>query len=174
MTTLVVPHRGRVGKRRLRKVVPGDQLVEAMLEDVLAACAPVGEILIADAPGGQGAAVAAALAGLEGRVVIVNSDLPAATPRDLELLLDAVPAGGLALVEARDGTTNALALADATLFRPLYGPRSAARFRSLGPSRSLALPNLVDDVDTVDDLVRLGPRAGPRTRATLTALGLAA
>jgi hypothetical protein len=29
----------------------------------------------------------------------------------------------------------------------------------------LALPNLRDDVDTAADLRRIGPRAGPRTRA---------
>ncbi len=33
-----------------------------------------------------------------------------------------------------------------------------------------AIPNLADDVDTLDDLDRLTFRAGPRTQAALSAL----
>ena len=80
-----------------------------------------------------------------------------------------MPPGGLALVAAADGTTNALALLDADDFRPLYGPGSAARFeRELG-ARRLELPGLRDDVDTVDDLDALAGRTGPRTHAALLA-----
>ena len=35
---------------------------------------------------------------------------------------------------------------------------------------SVALPNLADDVDTMDDLTRLQLRAGPRTQACLAEL----
>ncbi|HEY6031312.1 MAG TPA: hypothetical protein VIU44_12135, partial [Gaiellaceae bacterium] len=89
---------------------------------------------------------------------------------DLYALLGALPPGGVALAEATDGTTNALALASPTLFEPLYGPGSAARFRALGRSQAAAavpIPNLIDDVDTLDDLRRLQPRLGPRTAEAL-------
>ena len=130
-----------------------------MFMDVRAACERVGDVIVCDAPGGQGQAVAATLAGLAGPVAIVNSDLPCVTPNELRELIAAAPA----LVAAADGTTNALALADAREFRPLYGPGSAARF---GLSQ-LSLPGLREDVDTRDDLLRLTPHVGPNTRSAL-------
>ena len=54
-----------------------------MFLDVTAACEQVGDVVICDAPGGQGAAVAATLATLEGPVAIVNSDVPCVTPYEL-------------------------------------------------------------------------------------------
>jgi len=154
MALFVLPFRPD-GKTRL-----GDpELALAMLLDVRSACEQVGEVSICDAPGGQGAAVAALLATLEGPVAIVNSDVPCATPFELQELIDATPA----LVAARDGTTNALALADARDFRPLYGPGSAEHF---GLKR-LDLPGLSEDVDTQDDLLRLAPFVGPNTRSAL-------
>ena len=138
-----------------------------MLHDVLEACRAIGPTLVADGPGGQGEAVAHALAQLDGRVLVVNSDLPCATADDLVALLAAVPEQGLALVEARDRTTNALALASGRLFVPVYGHGSADRFRALAPSRTLELPNLVDDVDTSDDLRRLAGRLGRYTQAAV-------
>jgi 2-phospho-L-lactate guanylyltransferase (CobY/MobA/RfbA family) len=168
MVTIVVPHRRRDGKRRL--ALGGglrEAVVEAMLRDVLEACRAIGPTVVADGPGGQGAAVAMALAQVDGRVLVVNSDLPCATPNDLVALLAAVPERGLALVEARDGTTNALALNSARLFVPVYGSGSAARFRALARSGTVDLPNLVDDVDTPDDLRRLAGRLGRHTQAAV-------
>src|SRR5262249_11952601 len=135
MALFVVPFR-LDGKTRL-----GDpELALAMFMDVRAACEQVGEVAVCDAPGGQGPALAATLAQLEGPVAIVNSDLPCVTPSELLELVDAAPA----LVAARDGTTNALALLDAGEFRPLYGPGSAERFGL----RHLDLWGLREDVDT--------------------------
>src|SRR5207244_2020829 len=126
--------------------------------------------------GGQGAAVAAALADLDpGAILIVNADVPCVVPEDLRALLAATPAGGVALVEALDGTTNALSLPAPEVFAPLYGRDSAARFRAhvegLGLTAvAAAVPNLADDVDTLDDLERLHLRCGPRTQARLAEL----
>jgi 2-phospho-L-lactate guanylyltransferase len=191
MPTVVVPFRGTEGKSRLARL-PLDVRValrEAMLADVLSACESVGATylvssaqhlaaratLVPDDGRGQGAAVAAGLdlaarTGAGAPFLVVNADLPCVTARDLLALAGAVPDGGLALVAAADGTTNALALSSPELFAPLYGPGSAARFAALAPSRLLDVPNLVDDVDTVVDLERLGGRLGTRTRKVLTRL----
>jgi len=163
-----------------------------MLADVLAAATAVGAVLVVapedvrlppgvtrvdDPHRGQGAAVAAALdaataAGLPAPYLVVNADLPCVDSRDLLALAGSVPDGGLSLAAARDGTTNALALSDDRLFQPVYGPGSADRFAALAPSRRLDAPNLIDDVDTLDDLARLRDRLGEHTRRVLASLDL--
>src|SRR5437868_9105371 len=146
MATVVVPFRSNDPKSRLAELPERDRvrLAEAMLADVVDAAAAVGHTFVVSTgtpvlPGGtthvpdprrgQGAAVEAALdaavgAGLPAPYLVVNADLPCATSRDLLALAGAVPDGGLALVAAADGTTNALALASAGLFAPVYGPGS--------------------------------------------------
>ena len=137
-----------------------------MLEDVVSAALAVGPVVVANGGGGQGAAVAAALGDVEGAVLVVNADVPCATSEDLRALVAATPPGGTAIVAAPDGTTNALSLASAALFEPLYGPGSAARFVERG-AVPVELPNLAADVDTPEDLTRLRGRVGPRTRAAI-------
>jgi 2-phospho-L-lactate guanylyltransferase len=192
MPTVVVPFRSSDPKRRLSGLSPPERerLAQAMLADVLAAAAPVGVVLVV-APGspslpagarhvldprrGQGAAVQAALdaaVALPGPYLVVNADVPCITTRDLLALAGVVPGGGIALVAAADGTTNALALADASLFKPVYGPGSAARFAALAPARVFDAPNLADDVDTTADLARLRDRVGAHTRRVLASLRL--
>jgi 2-phospho-L-lactate guanylyltransferase (CobY/MobA/RfbA family) len=99
---------------------------------------------------------------------VINADVPCVVPHDLRTLAGAAELGALGYVEAEDGTTNALGLPEPAHFAPLYGGGSAARFRDhaeeLGLTAiSCAIPNLSDDVDTMDDLRRIGLRAGPRT-----------
>ena len=196
MAAVVIPFAGVEGKTRLhtsRRVRRALSL--AMLGDVLAAATAIGETHVVtsdeeaaalarelgaravdDPGGGQGAAVARALERVApGAILVVNADLPCAVPVDLRALLAATPAGGVALVEALDGTTNALSLPAAQAFAPLYGRDSAERFR--GHAKELGLepvtaviPNLADDVDTVADLERLQLRCGPRTQAVLAEL----
>lgn len=165
MAAFVIPYRID-GKSRL-----GDpKLALAMLSDVTDAINELAvEALVADGPGGQGAAVASALAGLRGPVTIVNSDLPCATGAEIEELTAAAPA----IVAAADGTTNALALRDAADFAPLYGPGSAARFQQHLAAVELDLPGLRDDVDTWDDLERVRDRVGKNTRGYLQTLARA-
>jgi 2-phospho-L-lactate guanylyltransferase len=172
--TTVVPYRGDA-KRRLPAEIRAAAAV-AMLGDVVEAAFELGHVLvvtddpavvpacarIVEDPGeGLGAAVAAGLAQVDGHALVVNADLPCATPRALRRLAVA----GLALVEAEDGTTNALSLPDPSLFAPLYGPGSANRFRAHAPFVTASIPELVADVDTHADLELLAPRAGRRTRA---------
>jgi 2-phospho-L-lactate guanylyltransferase len=188
MATVVIPFRSG-GKSRL----PAGLRIEValtMLGDVLEAArghaddvrlvsddeaaafvaAELGVEVIADPGGGQGAAVQAALAGVDGVCLVVNADVPRVRPSDLAALAIPPRAGAVAIVAARDGTTNALGLPFAEVFQPLYGPGSAAQFRAHAAAlglvlHDLELPNLCDDVDTVEDLERIGPRAGGRTRA---------
>jgi 2-phospho-L-lactate guanylyltransferase len=196
MPTVVIPFAGAEGKTRLHSSSRIRRaLAQAMLCDVLAACVLVGRTrvvtpdeegaeaardagaeAVADPGGGQGAAVQAGLENVEpAGILVVNADVPCVVPEDLRALLVATPAGSLALVEALDGTTNALSLPSAESFAPLYGPGSSDRFRehaaSLGlEAVSVAVPNLAEDVDTMDDLTRLQLRAGPRTQACLAEL----
>jgi len=198
MAAIVVPFRGTGGKRRLRSLSDDRRarLVLAMLADVVAATTAVsrtvvvtsdeqgaevaeegGAETVSDPGGGQGAAVAAALGLLPtDAVLIVNADVPCVTPYDLRSLVAATPPGGIALVASEDGRTNALSLPAPHLFQPLYGARSAERFRNAASDLGLeavtvALPNLADDVDTEADLDRVAERAGPRTRTVLAENG---
>ncbi|MGH3137000.1 MAG: NTP transferase domain-containing protein [Gaiellaceae bacterium] len=173
---IVIPYRGDA-KRRLPSSIRAAVAV-AMLGDVVEAALEVGRVLVvsddrAVVPGGAevvndpgnglGSAVAAGLAGVEGHALVVNADLPCATPDSLRELA----AAGLALVEAADGTTNALSLPDPSVFAPLYGAGSAARFRAHARFVTAPIPELEVDVDEDADLERLGPLLGRRTRALL-------
>lgn len=176
MPTIVIPYRGDA-KRRLPASIRAAAAV-AMLGDVVTASLEVGRVLVVtddaavvptgaevvEDPGhGLGPAVAAGLALVEGHALVVNADIPCATPSALRRLAGA----GLALVEAEDGTTNALSLPDPSLFAPLYGPGSADRFRAHAPFATVAIRELEADVDDDDDLEPLMPLLGPRTRALL-------
>jgi len=166
MPTIVIPFRGDDAKQRLPEELRAE-LAQAMLADVVAAAEEVGRTIVAEGRG-QGAAVETALSDAqETPALVVNADLPAVTVRDLLSLLGSIPPGGIAVVAAADGTTNALGLAAPGLFEPLYGPGSAERFLALAPSRLAEIPNLADDVDTLDDLERLESRLGPNTRAAI-------
>jgi 2-phospho-L-lactate guanylyltransferase (CobY/MobA/RfbA family) len=144
VVTTVVPYRGDA-KRRLPPAIRAAAAV-AMLGDVVAAARRVGPVLVVtddvsvappgaeavlDPGSGLGAAVAAGLDLVDGHALVLNADLPCATPAAIRTLASA----GLALVEAADGTTNALSLPDPSLFAPLYGPASAARFRAHAGAR---------------------------------------
>jgi 2-phospho-L-lactate guanylyltransferase len=188
----VIPFRAG-GKSRLPEELRREVAL-AMLGDVVESAVSIGDVRVVtsdpagrlvamdlgaeavdDPGGGQGAAVAAALEGTQGLCLVVNADLPRVRPSDLNAL--AVPAllGKLGIVEARDGTTNALGLPSPGVFAPLYGAGSAWQFRAhavaLGLDfEELTLSSLVDDVDTLLDLERVGARVGSRTSELLDAI----
>jgi 2-phospho-L-lactate guanylyltransferase len=192
VVAIVVPFRA-AGKSRLPPEVRNEAAL-AMLGDVLEAAVAVGPTcvvtadaggryvaetlgarVVGDPGGGQGPAVEAGLEGLAGAVLVVNADVPRVRPSDLNALALPAAAGTLALVEAPDGTTDALGLPSPSAFAPLYGAGSAGQFRAHARALGLvchdiALRNLQQDVDTLADLERVGSRAGPRTRALLAAL----
>ena len=172
----MIPYRGDA-KRRLPSTLRA-AVALAMLGDVVDAALGVGRVLVvtddptvvpsdaevvSDPGDGLGAAVAAGLARVGGHALVVNADLPGATSEALRRLADA----GLALVEAPDGTTNALSLPDPSVFAPLYGPGSAERFRAHAPFATVSIRELEADVDSDADLERLSAHLGPRTRALL-------
>jgi 2-phospho-L-lactate guanylyltransferase (CobY/MobA/RfbA family) len=186
-TPVVVPFRAG-GKSRLPASIRAE-LALAMLGDVLDAASALGPVrlvtgdaaagrvasdlgvqLVDDPGGGQGAAVQAALFGVDGPCLVVNADLPCVTPGTLEQLGAAAPAH----VAALDGTTNALSLPGPTWFANLYGSGSAARFAAAGLV-AVRIPELERDVDTLADLERLTGTAGPRTTLVVShhKLGLA-
>lgn len=189
---VVIPFRAQ-GKSRLPAELRREVAL-AMLGDVVETATSVGEVRVvtADAAGGlvagelgatvvddpgegQGPAVAAALEGADGVCLVVNADLPLVRPSDLAALAVPPKLGRVGLVASADERTNALGLPYPEVFRPLYGPRSARRFRAHALDvgldfEELALPNLVADVDTLADLDRLGPRGGVRTRALVEAI----
>jgi 2-phospho-L-lactate guanylyltransferase (CobY/MobA/RfbA family) len=162
VVTVVVPFRGASAKSRLAR----PEVAQAMLDDVVRAAREVGEVVVANGDGGQGPAVAAALAQVVGPVLVVNADVPCVTGDDLRQLLAATPEDGAAIVAAADGTTNAISLAHGGLFEPLYGDGSARRFGDAG-AVTVSIANLEDDVDTAEDLERVRDRVGPSTRAAL-------
>jgi 2-phospho-L-lactate guanylyltransferase len=180
----VIPFRAG-GKTRLPAAIR-TEVALAMLGDVLEAvaaygparlvtCDPAaalvaGELdvdVIDDPGGGQGAAVSAGLAGLDGPCLVLNADTPCVRASDLGALAVPARAGAVALVPADDGTTNALALPWPEVFQPLYGRGSAWRFRARAEAldlvwHDLALANIRDDVDSSADLTRVSGRVGPR------------
>ena len=128
MATVVVPFRSG-GKTRLPEELRLEVAL-AMLGDVLEAATAqadrvrlvtgdraaiqLGEAcgveIVSDPAGGQGPAVEAALAGVDGICLVVNADVPRVRPADLAALAVPPRAGALGLVAAPDGTTNALGL----------------------------------------------------------------
>jgi 2-phospho-L-lactate guanylyltransferase len=161
----IVPFKGPDGaKTRLGAVLsPAERVRVAveMLERVLAACEGAASIartllvtpdpslgslhreILVDAGTGHAAAVALALADprASNGAIVVMADCPLVTPEALDALADA--ARPLALVAARDGGVNALALRDPSLFAPQFGVPAAvtlARARAAGIE-----PVLLDD-----------------------------
>jgi 2-phospho-L-lactate guanylyltransferase len=194
----IVPVRGRNGKHRLDGFLGADErarLVEAMLADVLAACAgarsvrrtlvvtpdravaPDGVDVLEDDGIGHAPAVERALADARARdgALVVMADCPLATSTALDALADA--AAPLALVPATDGGVNALALRPADAVRPLFGVPAAAqetvrRARAAGLEATvLDEPALSFDVDRPADVWKLRESdADSRAREALTTI----
>jgi 2-phospho-L-lactate guanylyltransferase len=123
---------------------------------------------------------AAEIAGARGDgVLVVLGDVAAAAPSDLEILLQAIPARGVALAPSSDGGTSALLRIPRDAIPACFGPDSAKRHREEAaragvPCRQIALPSLAIDVDVGDDAEEIlrTTTLGPHTRATLEALGM--
>jgi 2-phospho-L-lactate/phosphoenolpyruvate guanylyltransferase len=174
----IVPFKGLDGaKTRLAVVLSPEQrarLALEMLECVLAACegatcigrtllvtpdpgaVPAGVDVLVDKGKGHAEAIALAMGHprARGGVVVVMADCPLAQADALDSLAEA--ARPIALVEARDGGVNALALRDPGRFMPSFGVPAAetlARARSAGLEPVvLEDERLSLDVDRPEDL----------------------
>jgi 2-phospho-L-lactate guanylyltransferase len=90
-------------------------------------------------------------------VAVISADLPLVRADEVEELLEATPARGLAIARALDGGTNAVSMRPPGLVRTHFGePGSAAVHAGLGVEHVvLDLPGLAFDVDTPEDLARM-------------------
>lgn len=105
-------------------------------------------------------------------VLVAMADLPLLDAAEVESLLDALPARGIAIAPSRDGTgTNLLAFRPPLPFATAFGPGSLALHFAAARAAGLEvacrrLPGAALDLDTPEDLARFvataGPDGGPR------------
>ena len=174
----IVPFKGLDGaKSRLAAVLSPEErarFASEMLDRVLDSCAGASSIrqtllvtpdpglvrpgvdVLVDAGTGHADALALALADRRARegAIVVMADCPLVTPEALDALVEA--ARPLALVPARDGGVNALALREPSAFSPTFGAPSE---ETIAAARAAGLePVIVDDarlsldVDRPEDL----------------------
>jgi 2-phospho-L-lactate/phosphoenolpyruvate guanylyltransferase len=145
------------------------------------ALSALGAVVVADEPDAglnpalaHGAAAAATRWPLAGTAALA-ADLPALRPAELATALRAAAQWPEAFVADAAGTgTTLYAARPGVPFRPRFGPRSAARYRSGGAADLLLadVPSLRSDVDTPADLRRAASLGlGPRTTVLAAQLG---
>ena len=111
--------------------------------------------------------------------LVVPGDVPFLSAAEVGMILGALAVAPVVLAPAaRDGGTNALALARADLLRPAFGPDSAARHAALSRALGvepvvLRLPGAGRDIDVPADLEEREGQGGPRTRGLLDRLARA-
>jgi 2-phospho-L-lactate guanylyltransferase len=112
-------------------------------------------------------------------LLVVAADIPTALPADIEALLEALPARGIAICPTEDRGTGALALRPPDVVPFRYGRHSSvlhkreAAARGL-PARVLRAASLARDVDEPADLAELlGRPAETATHRLLAGLGIA-
>ncbi len=94
-------------------------------------------------------------------VAIVAGDLPLLVPADVQALIDAIPARGIAVARAHDAGSNGLGLRPPDALVPNFGlPGSAARHVERAGAAGLDAvvvdrPGLALDVDTPADAARV-------------------
>jgi 2-phospho-L-lactate guanylyltransferase len=94
-------------------------------------------------------------------VLVLSADLPLVTSDDVEALVAAAPARGIAVARARDAGTNAVLLRPAGAIRTCFGERgSAALHARLAAEAGLEAvlvdrPGLATDLDSPADLAEL-------------------
>ena len=188
------PYLGRGGVERLAVAMLGDVL-EALLRsqgldrvavvtpdaNVARAAIDAGaEALLRDDPGLNAAIDAAAgelAAGEHDALLVVLGDVAGIETSDIDALLDAAPAIGVALAPSSDGGTAALLRSPADVIGSAFGADSAKRHRELAeaagvPYLEIPLESLSLDLDEPEDLDRFLARegAGLRTRELLREL----
>lgn len=185
----MIPVRG-TGKTRLGEALPPESrrvVVAAMLEDVLAACAPwalrfvvtedpvladtasASGCTVVDDPGsGLNDAVAVATThAIEAGatvVMVLPGDVPCVTPEDIAALLQREE--NVVVVPSSDGGTNALLRRPPEIIGPRFGPESArAHLRAARQADAsfveLEIGSLALDVNEMADLQKLAAYEAP-------------
>ncbi len=178
MLTDVLGALGRVpALARVGVVTPDARVAEA-------ARAAGAEVLLRPDPGLNAAVEAGGRELAPGRddgLLVVLGDVAGVRAEEIETLLAAVAAPGVALAPSSDGGSSALLRLPRDVIPAAFGKDSAAAHRGLAERagvafREVALPSLAVDVDEPDDLDAFlaGPGAGENTRALLRTLGIGA
>lgn len=185
--TIVVPVKGNAAAKSRLGGDPG--LARAIALDTVASALPVGRLVVITTSAaaadfralgaetvldpGQGLS-AAVLRGIEaagqGRVAVLQGDLPALTSAELEVALWLASAAELAFVADAAGTGTTLITAlDPERHRPAFGEGSRAAHGDAGyiELHIDKTSGLRSDVDIWADLERLGGRLGRRTAEAL-------
>lgn len=109
--------------------------------------------------------------------LVVLGDVAGARPDELERLVGAAPARGIALAPSSDGGTSALVRTPRDVIAAGFGPDSASVHRRLAADAGVAcveleLPSLAVDIDRREDLEAFARQdgSGKRTRALLREL----
>ena len=113
-------------------------------------------------------------------LIVVQGDLPQLRGGDVRRLAEKLATGPCpqaVIVASLDGGTSVLALRPPTAIETAFGPGSGDAHRRLAEEHGieveeLIVPRLTTDVDTIEDLRRVGPEAGPATSALLGQLGV--
>ncbi len=112
-------------------------------------------------------------------LLVIAADIPTALPADIEALLEALPAHGIAVAPTDDRGTGALALRPPGVIPFRYGRRSSVLHKREAVARGLTarvlhLASLARDVDEPDDLVEMLTRpAETATHHLLAGLSIA-
>jgi 2-phospho-L-lactate/phosphoenolpyruvate guanylyltransferase len=152
-----------------------DRVVVAASDATAAAVAAALDVeVLLDPPGAAGldAAIAhaATVVSPDSDLVVVQADLPALTPADVDAVVAA--AGAVVIAPTGDGGTGALLRRPATCIPTAFGAGSTAAHRDLARAAGfepvvLELAGFATDVDTWADLETVAAGAGPATLAFL-------
>jgi len=170
--------------RAIRAAHDGTLLVVTPDDDVSPVAASYSAELLRDRGEGTNAAIVDALASGTVRnsdaVIVIQGDLPQLLPAHVSAIahaLAALESPAAVLVPNEDGGTSGLALCPPSAMPTAFGPNSGAGHRDSAATSSvtleeLAIAELASDVDTIEDLERVGRSAGPATSALLERLGV--
>ena len=113
-------------------------------------------------------------------VLILQGDLPQLRAEHVSAMQQALAeldGPSALLIPNDDGGTSALGLRPPSAMPTAFGPESGARHRRSATAsdvtwRELPFADLANDVDTIEDLERVGRIAGPATTALLERIGV--
>lgn len=146
------PEREQLADRVAQHVLDTLAHVPAISHVVVLAPRPFGDAEWRKDEGrGLNAELSAARAAIAGPLLVIHGDLPLLAVQDVDALLAAAPATGIAIAPDRHGGgTNAVALVDARPFEFAFGPSS--RDLHAPGAAEMVRPGLSHDLDTPDDL----------------------